>query len=321
MVAPALSDFAAQSPLWAITTYFNPIGYRLRRENYRMFRKHFRAPLLAIELTYGNAPELGESDADIVIHCGDGDLLWQKERLMNHALRSLPPQCRYVAWVDCDVLFEGHWLPAAISELQRAPLVQLFSAVHHAPPGPVRPVPPGGVPESILSLPSTAAAMASGGSMEEFRSSNLSTAPGFAWAAQRALLEKHGWYDACLVGSGDLAMVCAAFGRFDLLPERLEMSERRREHYLRWAEPFFTDVRGRVSFLRQGLIHLWHGDIRDRQYRSRYAPIREHGFDPELDLAVGSQGAWRWARSNPGLQAFVRDYFMGRNEDGAQPAQ
>ena len=38
--------------LWAITCYFNPVGYRRRLENYRMFRQRLKVPLVAVELSF-----------------------------------------------------------------------------------------------------------------------------------------------------------------------------------------------------------------------------------------------------------------------------
>ena len=52
--------------LWAITSYFNPMGYRRRLENYRIFREHLQVPLLTVELGYGRALDLNHGDADIL---------------------------------------------------------------------------------------------------------------------------------------------------------------------------------------------------------------------------------------------------------------
>ena len=70
---------------WAITSYYNPLGYRRRRANYRTFRRHLAIPLLTVELAYG-APELSEADADRYVGLRGGALLWQKERLLNVAM-------------------------------------------------------------------------------------------------------------------------------------------------------------------------------------------------------------------------------------------
>src|SRR5438045_2016831 len=86
--------------LWAITCYFNPAGYRRRLANYRIFRERLTIPLLAIELAYGSNFELNEKDADILIQLRGRDVMWQKERLLNVALQSVPPTCHKIAWLD-----------------------------------------------------------------------------------------------------------------------------------------------------------------------------------------------------------------------------
>ena len=50
--------------------------------------------------------DLSEGDADILIQLRGRDVMWQKERLLNLALRALPDECRKVVWVDCDVILE-----------------------------------------------------------------------------------------------------------------------------------------------------------------------------------------------------------------------
>ena len=44
-----------------------------------------------------------------------GSLLWQKEALLNLALKHIPGHIQYIAWIDCDVLFEDdHWITEEI---------------------------------------------------------------------------------------------------------------------------------------------------------------------------------------------------------------
>ena len=93
------------SDFWAITSYFNPAGYGSRRANYRHFRKHLGVPLVAVELSFDGNFELTEGDAEILIQLTGGDVMWQKERLLNLALEALPPECDKVMSIDCDVIF------------------------------------------------------------------------------------------------------------------------------------------------------------------------------------------------------------------------
>ena len=58
--------------LWAITCYFNPMHYRRRLANFRIFRDHLQLPLVAVELAYGPEFELQAQDAEILIQLRDG---------------------------------------------------------------------------------------------------------------------------------------------------------------------------------------------------------------------------------------------------------
>ncbi|MBC7604624.1 MAG: hypothetical protein H7255_18445 [Ramlibacter sp.] len=119
------SDLAG--PLWAVTSYFNPAGYRRRKANYRVFRERFPLPLLTVEWSPTGQFELQPGDADILIQLTGGDVMWQKERLLNIGVERLPSQCKHVAWVDCDLVFEREGLCQAIlNALEAVPIVQLY---------------------------------------------------------------------------------------------------------------------------------------------------------------------------------------------------
>ena len=93
--------------LWEITSFFNPAGYKSRLTNYRLFRARLNVPLAAVELSFTGKFELQDTDAEILIQISGGDVMWQKERLLNIALGVLPTECDIVAWLDCDVIFSS----------------------------------------------------------------------------------------------------------------------------------------------------------------------------------------------------------------------
>src|SRR5271169_6865582 len=74
--------------MWAITSYFNPIPYRRRSFNYHVFRRNLDLPLVTVELGFDGRYELTNKDADVLIQIDGGAVLWQKERLLNLALRA-----------------------------------------------------------------------------------------------------------------------------------------------------------------------------------------------------------------------------------------
>ena len=304
--------------LWAITTYFNPMRYRRRRANYEQFRKHLKAPLLTVELAYGTDYDLrNDDDAEILIQLRARDILWQKERLLNLALQALPSSCRNVVCVDCDVVFESaDWMERTNRLLDDFLLVQPFSHLHRMAPDwmPSMKRPAGA---EVLHTPAfllqTGMALATclGTPAEQLKCST-----GSAWAASRAFLNQHLFYDACIVGGGDSAFVRAAYGSFEDAMRLQLMNERRREHFMAWAGPFHAAVRSHVAFVEGNLLHLWHGTPQDRRYRNRNEGLEPFQFDPYSDIAVDDTGAWRWNSDKPAMHDYVRGYFMSRREDG-----
>jgi hypothetical protein len=139
---------------------------------------------------------------------------------------------------------------------------------------------------------------------------------GFAWAAHRSVLERHALYDAGVLGGGDFAMVCAAFGDFRLVEEHHCMNCRQKAYYRAWALPFFGAVGGRIGFVEGDLFHLWHGELTERQWGVRHKLFQQFDFDPFTDIALDRNGCWRWNSPKPAMHDYVRQYFGSRNEDG-----
>lgn len=315
-------DRSPANDLWAITSYFNPAGYSSRLLNYRRFRARLGVPLEAVELSFSGAFELRREDAEILIHLRGGDVMWQKERLLNIALRHVPPSAGKIAWLDCDVIFENpDWVERAERALDRFLLVQLFQgfcdlsqATRLDDLDRVATRPNGS---------SLASALAAGKPIRDFHA-DPSDAPrqrrrllsGFGWAAQRQVLERHGFYDAGIVGGGDWAMACAAYGDLPLAVEHLRMNRRREDHYLAWAKPWFETLRGSIGFLEGNIFHLWHGEIVDRQWNLRHRDFEQFDFDPNTDIALDDCGSWRWNSDKPAMHGYLRSFFELRKEDG-----
>ena len=117
--------------LWAITCYFNPSAYKRRLENYHTFRQYLAVPLVTVELSFDGNFQLQHDDADILVQLHGGAVLWQKERLLNIALKSVPDACDKIAWLDCDVVFEsGDWAERTIRALDQFALLHLFEERH-----------------------------------------------------------------------------------------------------------------------------------------------------------------------------------------------
>jgi hypothetical protein len=243
--------------------------------------------------------------------------MWQKERLLNLALRALPRSCRKVAWLDCDVVFEADdWSERTSTLLDRFALVQPFSHLHRMPrewePGDERPA----ETELRLSVPFLIASGMPLVTCMGTSAEHIACSPGYVWAGHRELLDEHGLYDACIVGSADGAMARAAYGCFDHAMRRQHMNSRRRRHYLAWAAAFYDAVGAKAAFVPGNLFHLWHGETEHRGYPDRYERLERFAFDPFRDIAMDQNGAWRWNSDKPDMHDYLREYFVSRREDG-----
>lgn len=315
------SQAAPRARLWAISCYFNPADWQRRLHTYRIFREALGVPLVTVELGFEGRLDLTPADADRLIQIPSGEVLWQKERLLNLALDALPADCEAVAWLDCDVLFaRADWSVLTLRALEASPLVQLFQQVHYLDPH----WRPGMAFADAVerSRPSLAAGVAAGCPVREcLVHPSLDQRPGtyangMAWAARRELLDHHGLFDASIIGGGDRAISCAAFGCFDHVFAWHRLSSHQQAYYLRWAEPFHADCRGCVGVVNGDIYHLWHGKAADRGLGSRHGGLAQFDFNPFTDIALDARACWRWASHKPALHAFVRDYFRSRREDG-----
>lgn len=307
--------------LWAVTCYFNPMGYRTRRKNYRVFRRHLTVPLVTVELVGGDQPELGSDDAEILIQLRGGDVMWQKERMLNIAIDALPNDCGRVAWLDCDIVFQRQdWQREAAAALDKYPLVQLFRDLTDVQQGESMEQ----VDCSRPTLVGSASRILSG-SMASKDLANLTgprerwiCATGVAWAGRREVLQQHGLYDARIMGGGDRSFECAAWGWMDEHQSYWRMNTNQRQHYLAWADGVYRTVQGRVTYIDGSLIHLWHGHRSERGYKQRYRNLEPFQFDPYQDIARADNGLWQWNTDKPEMHRCVRDYFASRNEDAVR---
>lgn len=301
--------------LWAITSYFNPAGYQTKKRNYDRFREALAVPLVSVELAHAGF-ELGPDDADQLIQLRGGDVLWQKERLLNLALAALPAACTAVAWLDADLLFGNPAWPAqTLAALEDKVCVQLFEDVVELEQN----------QSAAEGLSPQRAGIARAWCRQQMPGDYFSAAgascrtrltPGLAWAARRELLDREGLYEAMILGGGDRAIFNAMLGQIEAFVASYRLSPAHAAHYRAWAAGFHARVQGRVGYVPGRLTHLWHGSRSHRQYQSRRELLPGFGFDPAGDLGAEPGQAWRWASDKPGLHATVADYFAQRQEDG-----
>jgi hypothetical protein len=312
--------YALARDLGIVTSYFNPCGFRARAENFERFVEPIRAagmPLVVVEACFA-----GEGEGRLAAHHGSHlvkarDLMWQKERLLDIGAAWLPAHCTKVAWLDADVLFESvDWAVETSERLEAAVVVQPFETAVRLSRGATSPHDGDDVFESFGAVfvhrPEALA----------YGKYDLHGHTGFAWAARRDPLGRHGLYDACIAGSSDHVMAHTFAGDWATSPcirKILGRGGRHLAHYRRWSRKVHEDVRGSLSFTPGRLFHLWHGSMEHRRYLQRNKDLLAFGFDPEEDIRISDTGCWEWATDRKDLHEWARRYFSERREDEDTP--
>ena len=312
-------DYNYASGLWVVTPYYNPVGYQTRRLNYEVFVHLLRRsgiPVLTIECAFGDQPfDLPESTD--VIKVRSSSLLWQKERLLNLAISWLPPSCKYVAWHDCDLIFTNpNWAQEMVVKLQEFPIVQSFETCNRLPKNYAE----GGnemeVCTSFAHIVGNNSAVLKTGRYQDHGH------PGYAWAARKEVLDQHGLYEFAVAGSADHYMAHAAVGDLDspCIARMMFDRESLLQCFRTWAQPFDRTVQGNLGVVSGEVLHLWHGELKDRQYYLRQLQLADLNFDPLTDLVIPPGKPIEFkpdlATTKPGLREWFMSYFTSRQEDG-----
>ncbi len=305
------------SDLWVVTCYFNPCRYRTKRENFDEFMagmKEVGANVLVVEAAFGDEPYELEAGEGVLQLRGNG-VMWQKECLLNIAVASLPKECRKVAWLDNDLLFDDpRWLERTSKALDQHVVVQPFATCVRLPRGDHTYRGNGEAYESFAHAFVRAPAMARGG---EF---SYHGHTGFAWAARRELFEVCGLYEPCLTGSGDHLMAHGFAGGLAYTPcigRVISTQKAFLANYLRWAIKARDTVNGKIGFVPGALLHLWHGDLVDRRYDSLNKEFMTFDFDPAKHLRHDASGLLEWSDEAPQrMRDWSSEMFWLRREDG-----
>ena len=275
-----------------VTSYFNPMRLRRRLANYQTFRSRLDVPLVTVELAFDGQFELTSSDADHLIQLSGGDIMWQKERLLNIALEAVPDKVEDLAWIDCDLVFESpDWPDAARRALKSDNVIQLFSEVRYLDKSSSDKLDFNSIPDLLRS---SAGSELSTGEFKDVclvRAESVGArkavwpANGFALAAKKSIIREIKLYDHGVLDGNDILFLCAIYGEFEVAMERLKHNHMQRRHYLQWARHAHETFGRRIGYIPGKIYHLWHGDLSNRNYMGRHELL--NGFNPYRDILSG----------------------------------
>lgn len=310
--------------MWGVFAFFNPLRSVILEQHLERAATAARRqglPTLIVELAFGDAPfRIPLTVADRVLQLRSTCVLWHKERLLNLGIAALPAECRFVTWLDGDVLFENdQWVNETIARLDQHPVVQPFERVTWTDAEGASPAPgtaPGGVGEGHELLGMGRVLAEASDRPHTLADYVRHGHTGFGWSARREVIEQHGLYDGAIVGGGDYVNAHIFAANADFLAGRnlyaRLLTEPQRADIRRWGLPLAEEIAGDIGWTPGRVTHLYHGPSSGRRYTERQALLREDRFDPVADLARDDSGCWRWNSDKPRLHQRVHDYFFAR---------
>jgi hypothetical protein len=255
---------------------------------------------------------------DRVVQIVDECLVWQKERVINLAVRWVPPGCTKIMWVDCDVLFDNdEWVYQTSRMLDDSVVVQPYYQNAKLPPE-IRSVDYG---LDINRFPySYEDCGRADGDIHALFKARLGLQPvwhcGFCCAYQRRFLEQIGLYDRCIAGSSDNLTYRGVLGdQFNQFVVFDKYNEASKQFYWKWAKRASTFVDGLVNFVRSSCCyHLFHGSVRNRQYMTRLVYLKDH-FRHDTDLEIDEEtGLYRLTQEKAYIRKWLKSYLQKRKE-------
>ena len=294
-------DTNIKPKLAVVTSFFNPNNYINIKYNYLKFSEKIRekADLFPIELSYNG--DFFIQDKNVIRIKGDSNnILWQKEKLLNIAIKKLPKEYTNVAWIDCDILFENeNWVDEVNEKLKSYKILQLYEKAKRLDgEGKV-----GTVSEGIISRLSN---------IDRIENSLIGI-PGFAWAGRRECIDKiGGLLETQIIGGADALMYFSFLGRKDTIFHQ-RMNNEWMSVFLSWFRSAYNEINRSVSYISGDIIHLYHGRMSNRNYGNRYKILSDSRFNPLVDLKTDNNGLWEF--KNRKILDKMSKYFEDRKED------
>jgi hypothetical protein len=302
--------------LHVIAVVFNPLRFVSRYNLYNDFAQHAidaGAELWTVELAFGDRPfEVTQAGNPRHIQYRTDQELWHKERMINEAVKHLPRDWKYAAWVDADLTFVNpDWVHETVQQLQHYQVVQMFT--HAIDIGPQ--MDPIATFEGFAYSHQLHRQFPLTGKKNKYPyQTGQFWHPGYAWAYRREAWDNlNGMLDINIVGGGDHQMAYGLIGAIENTIPAGSTPEYARAVY-HWADRaqwLKTDIGSTPGTL----MHHFHGHKANRGYYDRWKILTSNHFNPYTDLMNDRYGMLRFTGHKPQLRDDLRDYFRARNED------
>jgi hypothetical protein len=314
-----------------ITYHYNLTQSRNLTRTYKIWIESLKnlAPYVkCYEVVFdGREPEI---EGSIVIPADSKkNCMWQKESLMNLAIKNIPDHKKYFFWIDHDQCYtDPNWLNECVEKINNGfDFVQLFKMNHYLDKT-----------HTVLNSSNSRAYVCH--TQDTGGSRNKRGAPGLGWACNVESLKKIVPLPNTMIGSGDEWLAAGILRQIDFYHylvngvglSRTPAAEAKAEAKAQSAElsgygrKTIDHILNHIKMTMQmyfntwyctcDSFHLWHGDFSNRQYTSRYDIVNECKIDIEEDIFINENGLLEFKEHKLDASKRLYKFFLDRKEDG-----
>lgn len=319
-----------------ITCFFNPMNSPYRIKAFNQFYnsiKHLNHRVIECAIVNEDSQLNHFNNKNFSLVRSDS-VLWHKESLLNKVIRDLPKKYKYVFWIDADVIFTNkNWLVDSVNKLKEgATIIQPFEYCIHLNQDEIKPSFDADEFRDTVSNPKyrhkqmwrsfsanysdDTERLRKYRNFEIYKNKNVELNSsstnydqhghvGFAWGARREVLDKVHLYDKALIGGADHIIAHAAVGQ---IPHSCITNAFRDDldNVLNWSSNFYAVTKGKLSYAKGDLYHIWHGDIDKRQYLKR---VKDFTVQTKHISEKDSNGLYV---AKKGQDTYVKKYLQHR---------
>jgi hypothetical protein len=285
-----------------LSCFFNPCDFKLPKQNCLKFLNE-TVPQFGPDFYFGQV-SLNKNKSAILPHhtfsfvtnyleLNSDSAIWHKERALNRLIEQfdLLNRYEYLVWLDCDVLM-AYKTKFTFECGGNDNYFQAFVSC--------------GRQEKNKSVSYNVGIAFQLGQLDTKKEDDGDM--GLGWGIKTSFLKDHcggNLFDFGIVGGGDTFMFNAILGRkFNTGCVDLDLL----------INKYCDKPLDKPGYLWNSLVHLYHGEFKNRQYDSRIEILRKHNFNPSKHLNTNIDSLYELV--NCGLmKCDIEGYLMNRKED------
>jgi hypothetical protein len=292
----------ANDILYVLVSYFNYNGNKSREKNIYSFvekNSNSKIKIVIIEGIYNDCNQLKDLKSQVFLHLKYNvkHPVSLQDNLINVGIKKLPTDWQYLAWIDSDVIFNNKdWADNILKELQDKDIVHCFKEADFLNQD--------GSISNFTFLSECYTQM----NNIKYLDMNQRNHCGFAWALKKSFYEQiKEIFDYSIIGSNDVVINLIALKK--PLQDYFLNSAYSQEYINLVTEYYNRKKEIKLTYVENKITHLWHGDIKNRNYRTRKSILKKYQFNPKEHITKNKDGIIELTKKGLVMLPYIKNYF------------